>query len=178
MEQHAMADELAGEVRAACLGMRVTRLHRRVARVYEQALQTVGLSLPQLEILTELINAEGPVKPTALAARLMVERSTLSRNLAVMQDRGWVTAVETSPTGRAMSVTVADAGTAVFTSAGNAWRGAQTSMETVLGPTAVATLNQWLGLHAGPPAGGSDADPSPGGTTPRRLGGGSHRNGR
>jgi len=34
--------------------------------------------------------------------------STLSRNLAVMQDKGWISAVETSPTGRTMSVAIAD----------------------------------------------------------------------
>jgi DNA-binding MarR family transcriptional regulator len=57
--------------------MRVSRLHRLVARVYEQALQTVGLSLPQMEILTVLISATGPVRPAALAGRLMLERSTV-----------------------------------------------------------------------------------------------------
>jgi DNA-binding MarR family transcriptional regulator len=148
MEQHAIASDLAEEVRAACLGARVARLHRVVARVYEQALHTVGLSLPQMEILTELMTARGPVRPTALAARLMVERSTLSRNLAVMQQRGWVTAVETSPTGRAMSVIIADTGIAVFTSASTAWHRAQTSMATMLGPAAAPTLDRWLDLNA------------------------------
>ena len=38
------------------------------------------------------------------AARL--ERSTVSRNLALMQNRGWVTVAEISPAGRVMSVTV------------------------------------------------------------------------
>jgi hypothetical protein len=47
MEQHTIADDLAAEVRDACLGMRVARLHRVVARLYEQALQTGGLTQPQ-----------------------------------------------------------------------------------------------------------------------------------
>ena len=124
MEQHTIADDLAGEVRGTCLGMRVARLHRVVARVYEQALQTAGLSLPQMEILTVLINATGPVRPAALATRLMAERSTVSRNLALMQKRGWVTVAETSPAGRAMSVTITGTGVAAFTGACTAWRGA------------------------------------------------------
>jgi hypothetical protein len=105
MEQRTVADDLAEEVRNACLGMRVSRLHRVVARVYEQELQTAGLSLPQMEILTVLVTAAGPVRQAALAAKLRAERSTVSRNLALMQKRGWVTVAETSPTGRAMSVT-------------------------------------------------------------------------
>ena len=32
--------------------MRVARLHRVVARLYEQALQTAGLTQPQMEVLT------------------------------------------------------------------------------------------------------------------------------
>src|SRR5258708_40368870 len=117
MEQHMMADDLAAEVAGACLGMRVARLHRVVTRLYEQALQTVGLSQPQMEVLTTLISAAGPVRPAALAGRLMLERSTVSRNLALMQDRGWVAVAETSATGRAMAVTITDAGLAAFTGA-------------------------------------------------------------
>lgn len=160
MEQDAIADDLAAEVRGACLGMRVARLHRIVTRVYEQALQTAGLSQPQMEILTDLVSATGPVRPAALAARLMLERSTVSRNLALMQKRGWVTVVETSPTGRAMSVTITGTGVATFTSASTAWRGAQTSAAAMLGPAAASTLDQWLGLHAEISAGGSDTENS------------------
>ena len=87
MEQQTIADDLAAEVAGACLGMRVARLHRVVARLYEQALQTAGLTQPQMEVLTTLISAAGPVRPTALAARLMLERSTIGRNLALMQKK-------------------------------------------------------------------------------------------
>jgi DNA-binding MarR family transcriptional regulator len=139
--------------------MRVARLHRIVARVYEQALQTVGLSLPQMEILTTLISAKGPVKPAALASTLMLERSTVSRNLALMQKKGWVTVVETSPTGRAMSVAIADSGVAAFTSASTAWRSAQTRAATMLGPAAASMFDQWLALRAeeGPGVGAGEA---------------------
>ena len=148
MEQHTVADDLAAEVAGACLGMRVARLHRVVARLYEQALQTAGLTQPQMEVLASLISAAGPVRPAALAARLMLERSTVSRNLALMQNRGWVAVSETSATGRAMSVTVTDAGGAAFTSAGTAWRRAQADAARMLGPDAASVFDQWLGLAA------------------------------
>ena len=156
MEQHAIADEFAAEVAGACLGLRVARLHRVVARCYEQALQTVGLTQPQLEVLASLVSAAGPVKPAALAARLMLERSTISRSLALMQNRGWVAVAETSATGRAMSVTITDAGIAAFTSAGTAWRRAQADAAKILGPDAAATLDHWLGSDAATPASRSD----------------------
>ena len=147
MEQRTNADDLAEEVRSACLGMRVSRLHRVVARVYEQELQTAGLSLPQMEILTVLITAAGPVRQATLAAKLMAERSTVSRNLALMQKRGWVTVAEISPTGRAMSVTITEAGVTAFTRASTAWRSAQTTAGRILGPDATSVLDQWLDLH-------------------------------
>jgi DNA-binding MarR family transcriptional regulator len=155
-QQHAIADDLAAEVAGACLGMRVARLHRVIARRYEQALQTAGLTQPQMEVLASLIIAAGPVRPAALAARLMLERSTLSRNLALMQKKGWVAVAETSATGRAMSVTITDAGTAAFTSADTAWRRAQADATRMLGPDAAPTLDHWLGSAAATLASRSD----------------------
>jgi DNA-binding MarR family transcriptional regulator len=157
MEQRTIADDLAEEVRNACLGMRVTRLHRVVARVYEQELQTAGLSLPQMEILTVLITAAEPVRQAVLAATLRAERSTVSRNLALMQKKGWVTVAEISPTGRAMSVTITGTGVAAFTRASTAWRSAQTAAVRILGADAISVLDQWLDLHP-EIASGSDAD--------------------
>lgn len=156
MEQHAIAGDLAAEIGGTCLGMRVARLHRVVSRFYEQALNTVGLTQPQMEILTCLISAARPVRPAALAARLMLERSTISRNLALMQKRGWVTVAETSATGRAMSVTITGAGIAAFTRADTAWRRAQADSARMLGPDAGPVLDQWLALDAATPASGSD----------------------
>ena len=147
-QQHAIADDLAAEVAGACLGMRVARLHRVVARLYEQALQTAGLTQPQMEILASLISAAGPVRPAALAARLMLERSTISRDLALMQNRALVGTAQASATGRAMSVMITDAGIAAFTSAGTAWRRAQADAARMLGPDAASTLDQWLGSAA------------------------------
>jgi DNA-binding MarR family transcriptional regulator len=169
MEQHTTADDLAAEVGGACLGMRVARLHRVIARLYEQVLQTAGLTQPQMEVLASLITAAGPVRPAALAARLMLERSTISRNLALLQHKGWVAATGTSATGRAMSVTITGAGLAAFTSAAAAWRRAQADAATMLGPDAAPILDHWLGLDAATPASGSDAE-TPGPRSRARAG--------
>jgi len=88
------------------------------------------------------------VRPAALAARLMLERSTISRDLALMQNRALVGTAQASATGRAMSVMITDAGIAAFTSAGTAWRRAQADAARMLGPDAASTLDQWLGSAA------------------------------
>ena len=87
--------------------MRVARLQRVIARFYKQALRAARLTQPQMEALTILLSTAGPVSPAALAARLMLERSTISRNLAPCR-KGRVAVVGTSATGRAMSVTITD----------------------------------------------------------------------
>ena len=124
--------------------MRVARLQRVIARFYKQALRAARLTQPQMEALTILLSTAGPVSPAALAARLMLERSTISRNLALMQIKGWVAVTQTSATGRSMSVTITDAGRAAFAGAGTTWRRAQADAAMMLGPDAVSTLDQWL----------------------------------
>lgn len=88
-----------------CLGTRVSRLHRVVARRYDQALRPLGLSIAQMEILSYLVLDDAPARPAELAGMLLAERSTVSRNLAALQERGWVATSTTSATGRSMAVT-------------------------------------------------------------------------
>ena len=144
MEQNAAARDLAAAMREGCLGARVSRLHRLVARAYEQQLQPSGITLPQIEILSYLMNSPNPVRLTTLAAELMVERSTLSRNLALMRTKEWITGVTTSPTGRTLSVTIADPGIDALADAAAGWRRRQAQIETALGPDACSTLDHWI----------------------------------
>jgi DNA-binding MarR family transcriptional regulator len=147
------ADYLAIAMHESCLGARVGRLHRVITQIYMHALRSLDLSLPQLEILAELHFARRPIKPAELAETLMVERSSLSRSLAVMQRRGWLAPVNTSPTGRAMTVVISDAGTVTLGSAARAWKEAQDAVTETLGPSSRGTLDHWLAqLAEGYPA--------------------------
>jgi DNA-binding MarR family transcriptional regulator len=142
--------DLAQQMGESCIGVRVGRLHRLVARHYENALRPLGLSLPQLEVLTGLTLLNRPVKPADIAEWLGIERSTMSRNLAIMQDNGWVVVTETSPTGRSMAVTLSPRGKAKLVEAQQAWNQAQRAVLEVLDPSVVATLDDWLeGLTTG-----------------------------
>lgn len=144
MQQKDAARGFADEMRRACLGTRVGRLHRAVARRFDGALRPLGLTMSQVEILASLVLHDAPVRPSELAEVLMAERSTVSRNLAALRDRGWVETVEASPTGRSMSFVATSEGTRVFTSAQTAWSEAQASVVGSLGPETAATLDTWL----------------------------------
>ena len=147
------AASLTQRMGAECLGLRVGRLHRLVVREFEQRLRPLGLSLPQLEILSAMTMSGEPVRPTALADLLGVERSTMSRNLAVLQERGWVRAAATSASGRSLAVAATEAGTAALAAADQAWTQAQRALVDRVGPDAPGVLDTWLtSLNGGKPA--------------------------
>jgi DNA-binding MarR family transcriptional regulator len=152
--QHA-AEDFAAEMAQLCLGSRIGRLHRVVARRFELALAPTGLTPPQLEILAALTVVDGAVAPSALARVLAVERSTMSRNLALMRERGWVEPAELSPNGRMKTVAITAVGSEIFANARRAWREAQDAVMDALGVDAPTALDAWLtGLGiAGPSVG-------------------------
>ncbi len=156
MQQDERGIELAGVMRASCLGMRVEQLHRLVSRAYTQRLRPLGLSLPQMEILCALVLAGRSVKLSELAGWLSVERSTISRNVALMEARGWVAVADVSRAGRSMAVVITESGTNVLVSARAAWGQAQAVALGLLGPDAPAAIDSWLDALAGEgPAEGS-----------------------
>lgn len=139
-----VAVQLTRDMVAGCVGVRVGRLHRLVAREFERRLRPIGLSLQQLEVLSTLTVCDGPVKPSVVANLLAVERSTMSRNLAILTERGLVATPDASPTGRSLTVVITPAGTALLARAADAWQAAQAALVARLGPAAAATLDRWL----------------------------------
>jgi DNA-binding MarR family transcriptional regulator len=93
------------------------------------------------------------VRPAHVADKLGVERSTMSRNLALMEAKDLIATVETSPKGRSMTVTITDHGTATLAHATAAWRAAQTDLIDHLGTDAPSTLDAWM-AEVDPPANG------------------------
>src|SRR5918996_4842272 len=142
------AQDLAVAMRDGCLGVRISRLHRMVARRFDQALRPLGLTLPQLEILAVLM-MRGAQKPSAVADALAVERSTISRSLSAMEQKGWV-AIQSTPSGRAASVAITQQGVAVLARAKTAWAEAQAYIVNLVGTDASGTIDSWLDAIAGP----------------------------
>jgi DNA-binding MarR family transcriptional regulator len=150
--QHRGAVAFAAELHENCLGTRIGRLHRYAARCVDQQLRALGISMPQLEILSLLVLRDAPVRPSEIAQLLVAERSTVSRNLATLQQRGWVTAAQTSPTGRSMAVAVTTAGQSALADARAAWTIAQQTLTDALGPGSQTTIDAWLDRLVDPPA--------------------------
>ena len=145
MQHQHPAEGLAGQMARGCVATRVGRLHRLVGRRFDDHLRPLGLSVPQMEILSALTLIAEPVKPSVLADVLSMERSTVSRNLAVMEGRGWIAPSETSATGRSMTVVITEEGSTTLASADVAWSEAQEDLVEAMGSEAASTIDAWLG---------------------------------
>ena len=153
MQHNYRATAVAHAMYEGCLGVRVGRLQRLVGRRFDQALRPLGLSISQLEILSALTIVRTAVKPTQLAELLGTERSTISRNLSVLDAKGLIATAEASASGRSMAVVITPAGTQTLTRAEKAWRTAQASLTQLLGDDASA--------HSSTPGSNSSPNPDP-----------------
>ncbi len=138
------AQVLADEVWERCLGSRVTRLHRLLSLRYDQALAAVGLTLPQVEILSALVKRGRPVGASEMGRNLVVGRSAMSRKLGALEERGWIETAQRSDSGRSMAWSVTPDGVAVLGGALAAWRRVQARTEAELGAEVVSEVDGWL----------------------------------
>jgi len=95
----------------------------RLARLYDGLLRPHGLTSNQFTLLVTLMRA-GPMLIGRLAERLAIDRSTMTRNIAVGTGRGLI-AVTPGKDGRERQVTITPAGRRAAEAALPAWRAAQ-----------------------------------------------------
>ena len=77
------------EIADGCIAVRVRLLNRLVTGVCDAGLRGHGLSVAQVNILVAAGHA-GPLTPTDLAAALVMDKSTLSRDVAPLLANGWL----------------------------------------------------------------------------------------
>ncbi|HEY1328289.1 MAG TPA: MarR family winged helix-turn-helix transcriptional regulator, partial [Casimicrobiaceae bacterium] len=76
----------------ACACGRLRRATRALTQLYDDAMAPVGLRVTQFSLLRTL-SASGPLRINALAARQLLDRTALSRNLDPLIARGLVETV-------------------------------------------------------------------------------------
>jgi DNA-binding MarR family transcriptional regulator len=136
--------ELGVGIASTCAGFNLRRASRAVTQHFDHALAPVGLRTTQFTLLGALALG-GPVSTNELALGLVVDRTTLTRNLRLLRDAGLV---ETQPgrTRREVRFTLSDEGRDALARAIPIWREAQSSIVTAFGvarwPTMVAELNR------------------------------------
>jgi len=121
-----------------CLCLASRRAARALTRAFDRHMRPHGIRATQFSILTNLM-LRGPLPIGELAEFLGVERTTLTRNLALVEAEGWVD-IRPGEDARARVVAVTKKGRAAVTSALPAWRKAQHAASAAIGRGGVEAL--------------------------------------
>jgi DNA-binding MarR family transcriptional regulator len=120
---------LSQATRCACFSLR--KATRAVTQLYDEALRPTGLRTTQFSLLAQLRLA-GTVSMTRLAEDVVMDRTTLARNLEVLERDGLVR-VRPGEDARVREVEITRSGVARLEEAFPRWQGAQRSMGQSLG---------------------------------------------
>ncbi|HEX9068315.1 MAG TPA: MarR family winged helix-turn-helix transcriptional regulator [Ktedonobacterales bacterium] len=116
---------------AACVCLNVRQAARAVTQLYNGILQPAGLRMSQFGTLAKIAVA-GEVTLTRLAEDLVMDRTTLARNLKPLETQGLIT-IEPGADRRTRIVTLSARGRAALKTTLPYWRAAQEQVVTGLG---------------------------------------------
>jgi DNA-binding MarR family transcriptional regulator len=126
-----------------CNCLAVRQAARTVTQFYDRYLAAVKLRTTQYGILARL-ERQGPMSINALAAELVVDRTTLGRNIRPLERDGLI-AIESDPSdGRSKSLRLTKAGDRRFQRAQKHWAEAQERFERVYGGRQASQLRENL----------------------------------
>jgi DNA-binding MarR family transcriptional regulator len=125
-----------------CTNLKLRQLSRRVTRHYDAIVSVTGLKNTQYSLLSHVV-VLGPIQPSALAAKMQLDPSTLTRNLQPLIAQGWL-AIEPGDDARSRRIVATPAGQALRSEAQRAWKRAQLSLNERIGEKRVARLHALL----------------------------------
>jgi DNA-binding MarR family transcriptional regulator len=130
---------LCAQVRAMCACNQLRRATRGVTQLYEAALAASGLKVTQLPILVGLGHV-GDLSVSTLADALALDRTTLTRNLKVLETRGLVRTSENDDDARVRMVSLTLEGANVLSDALQRWQQMQHVVEERFGRDRLTAL--------------------------------------
>lgn len=137
---HAAASDAASP--QGCTHLKLRQAGRCLTHHYDAYTAAAGLKTTQYSLLSAIMRRE-PIQPSALAAGLNLDASTLTRNLRPLIAQGWVELLA-GPDARSRRVVTTAKGRAVRLEAQHHWRAAQHALNERLGVKAVIELHALL----------------------------------
>lgn len=126
-----------------CLCTALRQAAQSSTAFYDAALAPSGLKVTMYRLLRRIEAAPG-ASLTTLADTIGLDRSTLGRNLRVLERQGLI-ALAAGTDGRAKRIDLTDEGRAALRVAVPLWRQAQTDFAALIGPDVVASLRALAG---------------------------------
>jgi DNA-binding MarR family transcriptional regulator len=124
-----------------CFAVRAAARH--VTQSYDQILAPTGLRTTQYSILARL-KWKGPLAINALAEDMVMDRTTLGRNILPLQRDGLITIKSAASDRRAKELRLTKAGEKRLEAALKGWSQAQARFEAVFGAGRAADLRRLL----------------------------------
>jgi DNA-binding MarR family transcriptional regulator len=131
--------ELCMQVREVCACNGLRRVTRGVTALYDAALAPSGLKVTQLPILVALGSA-GDLPITTLAGALALDRTTLTRNLHVLEQRGLVCVASSDDDARVRMASLTPGGAEALSGALARWEDVQRTVRERFGEQRLRTL--------------------------------------
>jgi DNA-binding MarR family transcriptional regulator len=129
------------ETECYCTTMRAAT--RRITALYDSALAAAAVNAAQFALLRKL-SAVGPVSIQQLAAAVELERSTVARNVRVLEQSGLVSLASTAEDRRTTVIHLTERGREALKAGAPLWESAQRRVEDSLGVDAAAALRTTL----------------------------------
>ena len=124
-----------------CLALRQATRH--VTQYYDQFLAPTGLRTTQFSILAKLGN-RGPLTINALAAEMVMDRTTLGRNIQPLEREGLVAVMTGRTDRRSKELQLTELGVERLSAAREAWAEAQSQFESFFGNDRASDLRAIL----------------------------------
>lgn len=132
------------EITACCTCTNIRKAARVITQYYDDALRPCGLRATQLPLLVKLALADA-LPLTGLATDLVMDRTTLTRNLKPLEQQGLITTSEGIDR-RIRLIHLTDQGRQALTLAFPLWQQAQEQVKNLLGSEQWQALFQTLDL--------------------------------
>jgi DNA-binding MarR family transcriptional regulator len=128
---------------AGCNCLALRQAARHVTQIYDQFLAPSGLRATQYSILARL-QRKGPMTINALAADLVMDRTTLGRNILPLERDGMIAVGPGKSDRRSKELRLTGEGIARFRAALKAWQDAQQRFEAAFGTKRAKELRALL----------------------------------
>jgi DNA-binding MarR family transcriptional regulator len=135
------ADNLPKAEDCNCFAVRSAARH--VSQFYDQLLMPVGLRTTQFSILAKL-KRHGPLTINALAEQMVMDRTTLGRNILPLERDGLIQIRPVPTDRRAKELNLTSAGDKRLQAGVKAWAHAQSQFEATFGAKRAAELRAML----------------------------------
>jgi DNA-binding MarR family transcriptional regulator len=129
--------------RSGCTCLRLRKAARRVSQIYDRHLEPLGLTITQYGLLGQLKALEG-ISIGALAEKLIMDPTTLTRNLRPIERQGLVVFTADPNDRRSRRLHLTARGREAFDQAKPAWMRAQRQVHAVLSESNAVALNATL----------------------------------